>query len=325
MDEFIDSDQNPAMLASNMFYQILNQIQSSNLNFHLQQTPFSAQISLRKSLMRDKSGKYLLPFIPDYESKANVKNENEGKASELKALADQNIKLKNDLSALQKNHKDVVNDCVNARETIEALNSQLKATKPSKSDVDKAEIMLLKERLNGLENKIVEYDETVKELERANMIARELKEAKQKFSQEKALIERQHKFEVKAWRKELGESNKEKVKLEKKLEEQNDEKENKSEPPIEAIPEPSVSHLLRAEVVCSICSDQIIDYKPKYFLGEPFNPACKKCDDSFEGDNSGPDPDGCRHSPVCVSRQPLPPPSSSVTFLQNDRSNIIST
>ena len=124
----------------------------------------------------------------------------------------------------------MVNDCVNARETIEALKSQLKATKPSKSDVDKAEIMLLKGRLNGLENKIVEYDETVKELERANMIAREgsnrlnmeLKEAKLKFSQEKALIERQHKFEVKAWRKEFGESNKEKVKLEKKLEEQND-------------------------------------------------------------------------------------------------------
>ena len=64
----------------------------------------------------------------------------------------------------------------------------------------------------------------------------------------------------------------------------------------------------------------MMNYKPKYFLGEFFDPVCEKCDDSFEGDNSGPDPDGCRLSPVCVSRQPLPPPSPSVTFLQNDRS-----
>ena len=69
--------------------------------------------------MRDKSGKYLLPFLP--ESKPNVKNEIEEKASELKALADQNMKLERDILALKKNHDDVVNECVNARETIEIL------------------------------------------------------------------------------------------------------------------------------------------------------------------------------------------------------------
>ena len=317
----MDSDQTPAMLASNIFHQILNQIQSSNLNFHLQLTPFSAKISLKKSLMRDKSGKYLLPFLPDYESKPNVKNEIEEKTSELKALADQNIKLERDIFALQKNHDDVVNECVNARETIEALKSQLIATKPSKIEVYETEINILK-------IKIMERDETVRELEKANMIAREgsnrlnkeLRESKQKFYQEKASIEKQHKLQVKAWRKELGESNKEKIKLQKQMEEKNYEKETKSEPQNDVIPEPPVSHLLRAEVFCSICSEQIINYKPKYFLGEIFNPACENCDDSFEGDNSGPDSDGCHHSPVCVSRQPLPPPSPSVTFLHDDRS-----
>ena len=75
-----------------------------------------------------------------------------------------------------------------------------------------------------------------------------------------------------------------------------------------------------SEVVCSICTDPIIRYRPKYFLGEAFNPACSKCDDSFEGDNRGPDPKGCKHTPVCIIRQPRPPPSPSLTYLVNEQS-----
>ena len=39
---------------------------------------------------------------------------------------------------------------------------------------------------------------------------------------------------------------------------------------------------------------------------------------SFEGDNSGPDPSGCKHTPVCVIRQPHPPPYPSITHLVNE-------
>ena len=48
------------MLASKAFHDILNKIQSSNLNFHLRISPFSAQISLRKTLVKDKDGAPLL-------------------------------------------------------------------------------------------------------------------------------------------------------------------------------------------------------------------------------------------------------------------------
>ena len=61
MEQFTDSDTNSAMLASNVFYKIIEQIQSSNLNFHLQLSPFSAKISLKKSLIRGKAGALLLP------------------------------------------------------------------------------------------------------------------------------------------------------------------------------------------------------------------------------------------------------------------------
>ena len=33
------------------------------------------------------------------------------------------------------------------------------------------------------------------------------------------------------------------------------------------------------ENVCSICASPILNYIQKYFQGEPFNPACDKCDD----------------------------------------------
>ena len=48
------------MLASNAFEQIIDQIRTSNLNFQLQMSPFSAQISLKKSLIIDKSNLFHL-------------------------------------------------------------------------------------------------------------------------------------------------------------------------------------------------------------------------------------------------------------------------
>ena len=172
MEEFIDSDQTPAMLASNMFYQILNQIQSSNLNFHLQLTPFSAQISLKKSFMKDKLGRFLLPFFSP-ENESNVKTENGDNSAEIKTLADQNMKLENELVVLHKNHNEVVNDFANAHETIEALRSQLRETKTIETEVYVAEIGSLKKKLKVLEDIIEEREENIKELEHAKKIARE--------------------------------------------------------------------------------------------------------------------------------------------------------
>ena len=62
MKEFISSDYaNPEMLADQAFSNILDGIQKSNLNFQLQVSPYSAFISLKKSLVKDRSGSILLP------------------------------------------------------------------------------------------------------------------------------------------------------------------------------------------------------------------------------------------------------------------------
>ena len=82
------------MLASNVFYKIIDQIQSSNLNFHLQLSPFSAKISLKKSLIRGKAGALLLP--PD---RVMLANENDDDVENLAAA--KNIRLEEKLFILQ--------------------------------------------------------------------------------------------------------------------------------------------------------------------------------------------------------------------------------
>ena len=71
--ENINSDME--MSASKTFEVIIDQIKSSNLNFHIQQSPFSAVISLKKTLIKDRSGFTLKP--PTSSSVLLQKAENE--------------------------------------------------------------------------------------------------------------------------------------------------------------------------------------------------------------------------------------------------------
>ena len=116
-DELISSDCiNPTMLASQNFTSILEQVQSSGLNFQLQVSPFSAIISLKKSFIKENSDKLLLP-------RDHMPCENG------KALVDKNIKLENDIVALTTLHKEVVKDCKNANETIISLEKTLQESR----------------------------------------------------------------------------------------------------------------------------------------------------------------------------------------------------
>ena len=113
MQQFTDSDfKNSAMPASNVFHEILDQIQSSNLNFQLHVTPFSAQIYLRKSLVKDKAGIVLPPV-----SQRHI---------EIEKLVDKNEKLQNELTMLQSNHNAVMNNYIKACETIKTLENRIK-------------------------------------------------------------------------------------------------------------------------------------------------------------------------------------------------------
>ena len=53
------------MAAAKAFDKILDDVKTSNLNFCLQLSPFSATISLKKTLVKDKAGLYLYPPVAD--------------------------------------------------------------------------------------------------------------------------------------------------------------------------------------------------------------------------------------------------------------------
>ena len=64
-EEFITSDiSHPTMLAKQSFDHILEQVQNSCLNFQMQVSPFSAVVSIKKSFIKDKSGKFHVPPLP---------------------------------------------------------------------------------------------------------------------------------------------------------------------------------------------------------------------------------------------------------------------
>ena len=110
---------------------------------------------------------------------------------------------------------------------------------------------------------------------------------------------------------------KEKIKLEKELEYVANEHKpkhannNKKVKP-KILPSLPSTH---SEILCSICGVDIQNFTPKY---------CSNCDDSFEGDNTGPDHTGCQHEKQCVLRQPYPPPSPLFPFLVHEVSKYLS-
>ena len=53
----INSDIDPTMAAVKTFYDIVQQIQASNLNYQLYLTPYAANISLKKTPTKDISGR----------------------------------------------------------------------------------------------------------------------------------------------------------------------------------------------------------------------------------------------------------------------------
>ena len=75
------------MAACKMFENVLEQVKSSNLNFHLQQSPFSALISLKKSFVKDKSGLIRIP-------PSKPSEENTSLAADLDRIQEENNHLK---------------------------------------------------------------------------------------------------------------------------------------------------------------------------------------------------------------------------------------
>jgi len=159
--------------------------------------------------------------------------------------------------------------------------------------------------INSLENAVQDREDSLVKLEHVNKSAKEsavklnkiLNDTKVKFQHEKEFLQKEHKLEVKAWRKDLGQAIKNHKKLEKKFYALNSDnevsincsskitsKENRNTTIDSVEIKQNQSETSVGETLCSICASCIPEYTPKYFMGEIMNTACNYCDDTAPDD-----------------------------------------
>ena len=90
------------MSAYQTFETVLNTIKASNLNFHLQQTPFSAVVYIKNSLIKDKLGNQLVPPSLEDNTKLSIKL----------------LELENMVSSMKNKLEDSFLDSENAHKTM---------------------------------------------------------------------------------------------------------------------------------------------------------------------------------------------------------------
>ena len=280
-DELVSSDLiNPTMLASNYFNAILEQIQMSCLNFHIQVSPFSAIISLKKSFIKDKCGNLVLP-LNRHVQRENVKNE---PVVDKDALAEETIVKK---EAVENDH-------------VESLQFELNKLVIEKKN-NEEKIGELEKEIFDLNNKVVVKNEI------ANKLNKQLRDLKLKNEAEVVNMKKRHKAEVKSWKKDLGEERRQKINLEKKIEEmQNAQIDEKSD---QTLPEISASD----DDDCVDSRNVENDPKPEQFplTRTGFNYRPSSAAQAFSP------PRNCSHTKQCILRQPFPPPLPALTPLVN--------
>ena len=274
------------MSASQTFEAVLTTIKSSNLNFHLQQSPFSAVICIKKSLIKDKSGNLLVPPPSEAEMIVSLKSENQKLSSKL-------VQLENVVSKLQGNLEDAVLDSENIYKSKQILENELCSVRKNlkikhevlKDDLTKKDQEI--DKLNILNRKLEE-----KEIEAKVIYQKQLKlELSKKENTIKNMIDKNERLENKVEHKEF--ENKELTIALKQHEFKISELNIKLRPSSTTTTSSNTTQL----IFCSTASQS-----------EPIHPAPKI------------EIPACSHF-GCYTRQPHNPPSSSNTY-QRPPSNI---
>ena len=154
------SDTDSTMLASETFDRILSIVQHSNLNFSLQVSPFSAHISLKKSLVQDRSGSFRFPPEPSTDNK-NFKEV-------IAALVAENNKLENAVKSLGHDLVAAREDCEVANNRIKFLEDQLEENalkRKTENEIDKKDMEKKETKIRNLEVHVCKLEEEKKSLE----------------------------------------------------------------------------------------------------------------------------------------------------------------
>ena len=178
------------MEANSIFESIITLIKSSNLNYRLQQTHFSAEISLKNSVIKDRSGSplKLLPH-PDSDKLNSIENENDRLLRKIRKLENEASDLKVDLNQMKafaeaSNNKIIKLEADLERSSEDVLgqsdqNATLKKSLKSKSE----EIKTFKNKLNDSNKIVMEKDKIIDELKaKLERVEGEKKTSKENFN-----------------------------------------------------------------------------------------------------------------------------------------------
>ena len=167
MNQTKSSSSDLKMATSFAFEQLLDQIKCSNLNYHLQQSPFAAIISLKKSLIKDMNGVPLPPYLPVHVPTVPVPPARHCQVTESKYsnLEEQIMKLEKANKYLESAYEEAVLDGEQANKNISTLEEQLEILKTKLGDV---KIDNLKVELRSISLKYEKSKQEVCELKTEN-------------------------------------------------------------------------------------------------------------------------------------------------------------
>ena len=173
-------------------------------------SPFAANISLKKTPVKTKSGIPLLPYVPNH-SHSSV---------DVEALVTKNLELENELLKMKNTYADAIDDSETARKFMNQIeikkdpniNQELQNSKILVNKLNDKVTILVKEK-KQLESTLENKNEDIRNLKMSDKakngacvkLNKELKDLKLKFNKEKSDIVKSHKQEVKCLQKELGE------------------------------------------------------------------------------------------------------------------------
>ena len=150
------------MEATEAFENIIHHIKYSNLNFKLEQSPYSAFISLKKTLLKDRSGN-ILKSKASGESCASFQQ----LRSENQALLHKNVELEKAFHSLKRDYENVVDDSENVYRKKKELENKLDDLRVKKEDSEFTELKrrydILALQSKAFEDNLIEQDSQLEE------------------------------------------------------------------------------------------------------------------------------------------------------------------
>ena len=290
---------------------IVSSVKKSNLNFHIQESPFSLLINLRKTFIKNKNGNPLVPSadifvntsVVDSKVKIEVLGEEKSTIDDCPGKNDAELnKMKNALSELNSKLEKAntkidevqfaANKSANEAEKLDNENKTLKR----RNDELQIQNETLRSDMNSVTKNLNFKENEIKRLEnRNNILEEQLEKDRKNFEiQLKAF----KKPAIKNKHKSTSTSTTSKIEFQTQTESQ-----------------PAFSKL------------QSIDTLP---IRSDFESSSSSLNITFNPTDPGPAPSistssnhcssKCEHKPQCILREPRPPPSPTITFLYNERS-----